>query len=120
MTITTEGVYAGAYISSEGNGTISREVVTLKAGTYKAGQVLGIVTADDEYAGHDPDGSDGTEVAKAVLFDNITVASGTARVVITARDSEVIADRLIWKDGITANQIAAAIGELAAQHIIAR
>lgn len=53
------------------------------AGGYKAGQVLGRVTASGNYADYNDAGSGGVETAAAILFEDVPVelfpsASGTA------------------------------------------
>lgn len=40
------------------------------------GLALGIITAQDTYTGYDPNGSDGTEVARFVLYDEVDTKSG--------------------------------------------
>jgi Bacteriophage lambda head decoration protein D len=50
-----EGRYAGEFIVSEGNGSISRETITVLSGeTLQAGAVLGKVTASGKYKALDP------------------------------------------------------------------
>lgn len=82
--------------------------------------VLGQVTASKKYVQLDPAASDGSEVAAAILYDNIDASANDKAAVITARDSEVKAAALAWPAGITAPEKAAALAELAALGIIAR
>lgn len=119
MTIITEGAHAGEYIVSEATGTRAREVVTLTDTAGTAGMVLGKLDAGG-YVQLDPTADDGSEVAAAVLFDNVDASANDKAAVVTARDSEVKAAALTWPAGITAPQKAAALAELAALGIIAR
>jgi hypothetical protein len=50
MAILTEGKHPGEFLASEGNGTLSRDVVTLISGqNLVAGTVLGKITASGKY-----------------------------------------------------------------------
>jgi len=74
----TEQNRAGEFLISEGNGDISREVVTVVAGhDMKAGTLLGKVTASGKYAPYVAGNSDGTETAVAILHGPLdTSATG--------------------------------------------
>ena len=121
MTTLTETLKAGHYIVSEANGRRSRETVTLISGqNLKAGTVLGKITASGKYTQHDKDALDGSEVALAVLFDDVDASGGDKTAVITARDSEVNAAELTWPAGYVANDITAATVALNAVGIVAR
>lgn len=107
----------GGYIVSEGNGYISREVVTVDAtgGAMEAGTILGKVTATGKYIEHVNAAVDGSEVAVAIIYDSISAVED--EVVITARDSEVNALDLTYDAGGVVADIDA---ELAAVGIIVR
>lgn len=102
----TEGFYPGHFIVSEANGFRSRDVVTFLSNgttevTYQAGTVLALVTASGKYTTYDNVGTDGTEAAKAILYDTVVVpATGDKKVVIIARDAEVNAAELQYDAGI--------------------
>jgi hypothetical protein len=56
-----EGRYAGEFMVSEGNGRISREIITVLSGeTLQAATVLGKVTASGKYKALDPAAIDGS------------------------------------------------------------
>lgn len=112
----------GRYISSEANGTRSREVITLKTGHHWSGTVLGKLTASDEYVQLNPaaNPADGSEKAAAVLYAEVDASSAPQPAVITARDTEAVAHALIWPDGITTEQKTTALAQLAALGIVAR
>jgi hypothetical protein len=116
-----EGQHAGEFIVSEGNGTISRETITVLSGEIlKAGAVLGKVTLSGKYQALDPAAMDGSQAAAAVLYDAVDASAGDADGVGILRLAEVHTDELVWPDGITAGEKTTAIGELAALTIIAR
>lgn len=65
--------------------------------------------------------ADGAEIAAAIaLYDVTTGAGETAAVAAIVRDAEINGNELEWPAGITADQKAAAIAQLAASGIIVR
>lgn len=121
-TLTQDRQTTAHYIKSESNMDRSREAVVIAsgAGILKAGTVLGQITASKKYTIHDPAAEDGSETAKAVLFEGCDATSADVRRTITARDAEVVAEALIWVDGISDNNKNTALAALAALGIIAR
>jgi hypothetical protein len=73
MPTLTEGRHPGGFLVWEAFRDYCREVVTIAAGTLEPGTVLGKVTVGGNYAAHDPDATDGTETAVAVLWGNPTI-----------------------------------------------
>ncbi|MGN7613038.1 head decoration protein [Magnetococcales bacterium HHB-1] len=117
----TENRHAGAFIASEGNGSISRETITVLSGQdLEAGAVLGKVTVSGKYQEVDPAGTDGSEVATAILYDKVDASAADTTGVVIVRLAEVKATELIWPSGITDPEKSTAIGQLATQDIIAR
>ena len=116
-----EGRYAGEFLVSEGNGRISREIITVLSGeTLQPAAVLGRVTASGKYKALDPAAVDGSEVAAGILYDAVDAAAADAEGVAIVRLAEVNAAELVWPAGITGGEQATALGELAALNIIAR
>lgn len=77
-------------------------------------------TNEGRYTMHDPEGTDGSQNAAAILYDTVVVpASGTAAATGVVRDAEIIPARLVWDDH-TAGEKTAALAQLAAQGLIAR
>lgn len=76
----------GDVLSMEADDSYSREVATIASGQGEltVGAVLGVITASGKYAHSDLTATDGSEVAKAVLLDNVDATSGdiTARVLV--------------------------------------
>lgn len=113
----------GHYIVSEAaNIYRSREQVIIAsgAGVLTSGAVLGKITASGKYVAYAPGAADGSENAAAILYEGCDATSADARRAITARDSEVVANALVWAAGVTDPQKTAALAALAALGIIAR
>ncbi len=64
--------------------------------------------------------SDGAEVAAGILYGHARAASADTRAVANVRDTVVIEGELVWPNGITVQQKANALAQLAKHHIIAR
>jgi len=72
------------------------------------------------FAPFDPDGTDGRQVAAAVLYEGCDATEADVRRTFTVRDTEVHADVLVWREGITDAQKTAALASLAASGIVGR
>lgn len=78
-------------------------------------------TADaGKYAPFNPDATNGTAVAKAVLYGGVDATAADKRAVVFARDAEVKTAALEWEAGVDANEQAVAIVQLGLVDIIAR
>lgn len=94
MTPFVEGNHTAEYLLSEGNGSISREEVTVAAaaGAMVSGTVVGKITASGKYVKSLSASADGSEVPDMVLAqdcdasaaDKEAIAYETATVVATA------------------------------------
>ncbi len=87
--------------------------VLLTGRTYLAGEVLGQVTADMKLKGLDPSASDGSESARAILLGDVDATESDEPCIIIVH-GEAISDGLVWPEGITVLQKAAAVEELQA------
>lgn len=107
---------------SEGDGSISREVVTIKsgAGVLAAGTVLGKVTTGGKYEGYDDGKSNGAETALAVLAQSVDASSADVSATVIARLAEVKKDALQWIAAVDATAKTKAYSDLAAVYVIAR
>ena len=121
MTVKTEPLGTGAHLFSEQDGFLSRETITLLAGTaYAAGSVLGKITASGKYTLYDNAASDGTQVAAGVLFAAVDATAADAPGVAHVRLCEVITSRLTWKSGASAGDKTAGLADMAAAYLIGR
>lgn len=99
MTILNEGIHTGEFLLSEANGSLSREEVTVVSGAAMvSGTVLGKVTASGKYAAYNNGASDGSEVAKAVLYNGLAASGSDRKAVVIVRQAEVAAARLTGND----------------------
>lgn len=87
---------------------------------------ISVELVDGDYGPLDLTKGNGLEEAAGVLWEGRTVALDDAdaiiplRAVANVRETEVHAGLLVWPDGITVDQQAAAQSQLAARHIILR
>lgn len=109
----TEKNHAGEFLLSEGNGKISREVITVAAEMdLEAGTVLGFNGTNHE--DYDNAAADGTETAVGILYAGVNTVGGSAtKAVMIKRFAEVNEHSLVGFD-------AAARTDLEANHIYVR
>lgn len=121
MATFTETTRDAAFILSEATGYRSRDegTVTVPAGGYVAGTVLGQITATGKFVRHDPVATDGSEAEAAILMIGQAIP-GDAGAALIARDAEVDPAALTFADGADAAQITATIAALAERGIICR
>ncbi len=125
-TVLQNRIRAGGFIISEANPYRTREKVTIAGGTggaglVYAGTVLGKLTSGGEYVPSPASGSDGSQTAVAILWDDVDATNGDVVAAIVARDAEVRAADLTFEDTVdTDNEKAAKYTQLAAVGIIVR
>lgn len=100
MTLKTEGKYTAEFLLSEGNGSISREQITVAAaaGAMVEGTVLGKITASGKYVAYSNAAADGSEVAAAILYRGVADSAADQQAVAIVRQSEVMASDLTGLD----------------------
>ncbi|MBR0687337.1 head decoration protein [Bradyrhizobium manausense] len=118
-------IRAGGYIQSEANPFLSRDQVTIEGGTGGAGKVyagtvLGQITATGKYVPWAHGASDGSQNAKAILWDDVDATASDVLGAVTSRESEVRKADLTFDATANGSQINAAIAALAAFNIIVR
>ena len=111
---------AGEHIAEELRG-VSSDPATIAAGqVLRAGAVLGRITATGLYAQFDPAAVDGTATAAGILFDAVDASAGNRPGVVHNWSCAMVTARLAWKAGLTADDKAVAIADLARLGIKAR
>jgi hypothetical protein len=121
MTVLTEGRHTGGFLVWEAFRDYCREVITVAAGTLEPGTVLGKITASGKFAAHDPDATNGTETAVAVLWGNADASAGDAVGVALVRGPAIVNQHdLVFAGTPSAAEIAAAHASLGAAGIIVR
>ena len=116
MTIVYERPRAGAYIVDEPATRLSRESGQVTGGDYDAGTVLGKVTASGHYTQWQPNASDGSEVACAILYKR-TKADEPMPALFTIALTAVNGKLLQWPEGVTEAQLQQATAQLRQQFI---
>lgn len=86
------------------------------------GSVLGKVTSTGQYAPRDPDATDGSEVAAAIVVENKSVTASTATdvAVIVRGPAIVAADGLVYDVTHTTTQIEEAVAEIESLGVVVR
>lgn len=123
MPVLSEGIHQGEFLISEANGSRSRETVTVTPETdrdYPSGTVLGQITVGGKYVEHDPDASDGTEDAAAVLYTEVKQGTSDVSAAVIVRDAEVDLGRLTFISGIDSGDQDDAVAALVALGIQVR
>lgn len=116
-----ETTRAAEFLASEANGDRSRDQITVaNTKDLPPGTVLGQITTSGKYKQHDPDATDGTETAAAVLYDWAEAASGDVRAVGIARDAVVVRQALLFASGMGQGDKDAAVDALAERGIVSR
>lgn len=126
MSVKTEGKHTAEFVVSEANGYRSRDQVTVTvpaSTTLEAGFVLAKLSATGKHVPYDNSGSDGSESAAAILYGELANATGAPvdmQATVINRDAEVREADLEWAAGLTDNDKAAGLVDLAALGIKAR
>lgn len=85
-----EGQYTAEFLLSEGNGSYSRDVVTIPANTPDIAPGTPLAkTADGHYVPVNDAASDGTQTAVAVLYAKSATSTADRKAVAIVRDAEV-------------------------------
>lgn len=115
------GLRPGAFILSQALHNRSLDNLTIAAGqTLQPGEVCGIITAGGQVSALNPAGSNGSDDAACIPIYAYDASGAAVMGAFITRDAEVIEDGLIWPEGISAGDKAAAITQLAARGIIVR
>ena len=128
MTALTNRIRAGGFIQSESAYARSRDQVVIEGGTASgvnklyAGTVLGMITSSGKYIPSAHSGSDGSQTAVAILFDDVDATDGDVVAAVISRDAEVRAADLAYDASVGTNGTyqAAKWAQLAAVGIIVR
>jgi hypothetical protein len=128
--VISENMHIAEYLVSEAPGSASRDVGVIGgAVNLVPGTVLGKITSSGQMVILNPAASDGSQNAAAILYEYAPIANlntanninnATVNRTMTVREAEVNGLLLTWPAGITTNQQAAAMAQLAAQDIIVR
>ena len=121
MTTFTESTHPGGFLVWEAHRDYTGETVTVAAGTLPPGTVRGKITASGNYAAHDPNATDGTETAVAVLWGKADASAGDAPAVALVRGPAIVNRHdLVFAGTPSEGEIAAAHAALLAAGILVR
>ena len=126
MSVLTSPATLSDLLKREFDPDYSRETVTIKAGTaYPLGAVLGRVTATGVYAfspAASTTGSEGAEIANAVLLHPVAASDTDTQAVILARGPVIVADQALVFDATVTDAAAQSLKhqQLAAHGIVVR
>ena len=121
MALLTETGHAGEGISSQGNGNISFDEITVLSGQdLQPMTVVGKVTASGKYVILAPAAVDGSQLAAGLIFDRVDATGGDKIATLIARLCEITEGEVVWPAGITGPQKATATAQLAALFLIIR
>lgn len=116
----------GDLVKRESDPDYTRESVTLKTGAaYALGTVLGRITATGIYAlspATSTAGSEGAEIASAVLLHPVAASDTDTQAVVLARGQVIVADRALVFDASVSDAAALSLKhqQLAAHGIVVR
>ena len=123
MTVLTEAPSQGDVVKIQFDPNYTNEVITLLLGSnYKAGSVLGKITASGKYTLSAATGADGAQVAVAVLLYPVNATLADAVGIVLVRGPSIVSRAGLAYEGTVndAAKITAKIAQLAAVGIIAR
>jgi hypothetical protein len=119
--IPLDGMGDGAYLIGlfDNNRTNVQGVLAAKATEYKAGTVLGKITATGIFTPLNPAAADGSQNAAGILYGRRPAKpAATQRAAITVREATINSNLLYYEIAVTAPQKAAAEALMAAAGII--
>ncbi|MGF6862509.1 hypothetical protein ABIE69_003097 [Rhodobacteraceae bacterium MBR-64] len=123
MPVLTEPPSTGDVLKYEVNPNYTREVITLLIGMpYPVGSVLGKITASGKYTLSPATGTDGSQVASAVLLYAVDATLADAVGIVVARGPAIVSRAGLAYEATVddGTKIAAKLGQLAAVGIVAR
>ena len=123
MPVLTEPPSTGDVLKYEVNPNYTREVITLLIGTpYPVGSVLGKITASGKYTLSPATGTDGSQVASAVLLYAVDATLADAVGIVVARGPAIVSRAGLAYEATVDDgaKITAKLAQLAAVGIVAR
>ncbi|MCL7466329.1 head decoration protein [Phaeovulum sp. NW3] len=123
MSVLTQPPSMGDVLKYEVNPNYTREIVPLLLGTpYPAGSVLGKITASGKYTLSPATGTDGAQIATAVLLYPVDATLADAIGIVVVRGPAIVSRAGLAYDATVddAGKITTKLGQLAAVGIIPR
>jgi len=123
MTVLQQPATTGDVLKYEVNPNYTRETVTLLQGMpYPVGSVLGRITVNGKYKFATSGGTDGAQIATAVLLYAVDATLADATGIVVARGPAIVSRSALAYDGTVddAAKITTKLGQLAAVGILPR
>jgi Bacteriophage lambda head decoration protein D len=126
MTTFNERRHALSFVITEQPGHLSRDTITIEGGTggagvVEAGTVLGEITASGKFVPSPATGTDGSQVAKAILGYRVDATDDDVQAVVIDDLAEVNGNLLIYDPSVDDDtKVLAKIAQLAAVKIKVR
>jgi hypothetical protein len=123
MPVLTEKPSMGDVLKYEANPNYTREVITLLSGMpYPVGSVLGRITVNGKYKLATSGGTDGAQIASAVLLYPVDATLEDATGIVVVRGPSIVSRAGLAYDATVDDgaKITTKLGQLAAVGIIAR
>lgn len=119
MTTLTEGKTPGDWLMFEEDSRYSRDLKTIASGAkYSSGTVLGEISANEKLTACDPAAADGSEVAVAILLNDVDASAADVQAVVISSHARVRRLGLTFAEGISNQaQRDAAMAQLSARGI---
>jgi len=123
MTVLQQPATTGDVLKYEVNPNYTRETVTLLQGMpYPVGSVLGRITVNGKYKFATSGGTDGAQIATAVLLYAVDATLADATGIVVARGPAIVSRSALAYDGTVddAAKITTKLGQLASLGILPR
>jgi len=121
VTPLAEDFHDGGFLVSRELGSYSVDQVTLLTGQkYKAGSVVGKITASGKYTMWNPANSDGSQTVAGILYATKDATAADKPGVVVNRVAQVNASELVWFTGATGGNITTGLAGLKAIGLIPR
>lgn len=121
VTVPASGATAASFIVDEEIYRSREEgVIAAGAGKLKNGTILGQITASAKYVGYAPGATNGSEVASAVLYEDVDATAQDVKRTIIVREAQLHRAELFFVGTPTQPQKDAAYASLAKAHIVMR
>ena len=104
--IVADAQQSGAFVLSEADFFRSRDQVTVaQSGPLSNGTVLGQITATGKYVASSSTATDGSEIASAVLWEDIDATLSDVLASVISRDAEVLASSLAYDASVNTDTL---------------
>lgn len=112
-----DATVGAAYSNSQINFTLADGATDFVVGDIFT---IEVAAGSGKYTQLAPAAVDGSQVAAAIILNDVDATAGDVSAEFIGRDANVVSTQLVWPDGITAEQKATALAQLKALSIVDR